>query len=240
MENGEEKRNSKINGVKDMTSFVLKIIACITMLIDHSGYIIFGGFSWFNYIGRLAFPIFAFQISEGYIHTHDLKKYFLRMGIFAMLSQIPFTLFTSLISNQFSLNIFFTLLLGLLAILLYDKIKIKVIGLALVGAIAYLGELLHVDYGYWGVLVIFAFYLFKSSKVFTSIAYFLLVLLKYLPNLLSSNFDIRYICLFIGTFTAILPILLYQNKQGRKMKYFLYFFYPVHLLILYFIGINFL
>ena len=223
-----------------MSSFVIKMIAVICMLCDHASDALIGHFTFLNVIGRIAFPIFAFQISEGYIHTHDLKKYFLRMGIFAMLSQIPFTLFTSLISNQFSLNIFFTLLLGLLAILLYDKIKIKVIGLALVGAIAYLGELLHVDYGYWGVLVIFAFYLFKSSKVFTSIAYFLLVLLKYLPNLLASNFDIRYICLFIGTFAAILPILLYQNKQGKKMKYFLYFFYPVHLLILYFIGINFL
>ena len=59
-----------------MSSFVLKIIAIITMFIDHVGYAIFGKFSFFNYIGRIAFPIFAFQISEGYSHTKDLKKYF--------------------------------------------------------------------------------------------------------------------------------------------------------------------
>ena len=61
-----------------MSSFVLKIIAVITMFIDHLGYTIFGKFSYLNYIGRISFPIFAFQISEGYIHTKNLKKYFMR------------------------------------------------------------------------------------------------------------------------------------------------------------------
>ena len=60
-----------------MNSFILKIIACITMFIDHVGYAIFNGPSWFNYIGRIAFPIFAFQISEGYAHTRNIKKYLL-------------------------------------------------------------------------------------------------------------------------------------------------------------------
>lgn len=108
-----------------MTSFALKILACITMFIDHLGYIIFHKFSYFNYIGRLAFPIFAFQISEGFVHTKNIKKYFLRLGIFAVLSQIPFSLFHSTFSNEFSLNVFFTLFLGLLSIFLYDKIPYK-------------------------------------------------------------------------------------------------------------------
>lgn len=127
-----------------MTSFILKIIACITMFLDHIGYVIYGKLSWFNYIGRIAFPIFAFQISEGYVHTKNLKKYFFRLLIFAFVSQIPFMLFSSSFSNSISLNIFFTLFLGLLAIFLYDKIKLaiqntgkihiilaKIIGLAL-------------------------------------------------------------------------------------------------------------
>ena len=87
-----------------MSSFVLKMIAIISMFIDHIGYVIFGKFSYFNYIGRLAFPIFAFQISEGYIHTKNLKKYFLRLFLFAIISQIPFMLFHNLISTGFSLN----------------------------------------------------------------------------------------------------------------------------------------
>lgn len=59
-----------------MSSFVLKIIAVITMFIDHLGYTLFGKFSYLNYIGRISFPIFAFQISEGYIHTKSLKNIF--------------------------------------------------------------------------------------------------------------------------------------------------------------------
>ena len=73
-----------------MSSFVLKIIAIISMFLDHLSYSIYGHFSWLNYLGRLAFPIFAFQITEGYSHTKDLKKYFLRLGIFALISQIPY------------------------------------------------------------------------------------------------------------------------------------------------------
>lgn len=108
-----------------MSSFVLKTIAIITMFADHIGYAIFGHFSCFNYIGRIAFPIFAFQISEGYIHTKNLKKYSFRLFIFALISQIPFMLFHSIISSDFYLNIFFTLLLGLSCIYIYDKSKYK-------------------------------------------------------------------------------------------------------------------
>lgn len=104
-----------------MSAFVLKLIACVTMFIDHIGYAIFNGSSWFNYIGRLAFPIFAFQISEGYIHTRSIKKYLLRLFLFALVSQIPFMLFHSIISEGFYLNVIFTLLFGLISIVIYDK-----------------------------------------------------------------------------------------------------------------------
>ena len=106
-----------------MSAFVLKIIAIISMTFDHMSYLIFGEFSFMNYIGRIAFPIFAYQITEGYIHTHNLKKYFFRLFIFALISQIPFMLFSSLLSDEISLNIFFTLLLGLGAITIYDALN---------------------------------------------------------------------------------------------------------------------
>ena len=76
-----------------MSAYVLKLIAIITMLFDHSGYLIYGHLSWMNFVGRIAFPIFAFQISEGCIHTHNLKKYFVRLIIFALISQIPYAWF---------------------------------------------------------------------------------------------------------------------------------------------------
>ena len=107
-----------------MTSFVLKIIALITMFIDHLGYAIYGKFSYLNYIGRIAFPIFAFQISEGFVHTKNIKKYFIRLLVFAIISQLPFMLFLSTFSkNIYELNIFFTLSFGLLAIFIFDKIR---------------------------------------------------------------------------------------------------------------------
>ena len=107
-----------------MTSFTLKLIAMITMFIDHFGYAIMGQFSFFNLFGRLAFPIFAFQISEGFIHTKSVKKYLLRLIIFALISQIPFSLFTYYIahSNPLTLNVFFTLAFGLVSIYIYDLI----------------------------------------------------------------------------------------------------------------------
>ena len=92
-----------------MTSFSLKIIAIITMFIDHLGNSYFKYTTWMNVIGRIAFPIFAFLISEGYAHTKNLKKYFFRLFLFALISQIPFMLFFSTYKDGFAFNIFFTL-----------------------------------------------------------------------------------------------------------------------------------
>lgn len=238
-----------------MTSFALKIIALITMFIDHSGYAIMGHFSFFNYIGRIAFPIFAFQISEGYKYTKNLKKYFLRLGLFALVSQIPFSLFSlKYHGNPFGLNVFFTLFLGLLAIYLYDYVvKIfensnekklsekkkngfiyfgKILGIIMALLIAYVAELINSDYGFWGVFVVFVFYIFNGKKLLTTIAFFALCTIKYIPQFVASGYNYIYIILALCTFLPILFIDLYNGKQGPKIKYLLYIFYPVHLLIL--------
>ena len=146
-----------------MSSFLLKIIACITMFIDHLGYVIFNGKSSFmNYIGRIAFPIFAYNISNGYTHTKNLKKYFLRLFSFALISQIPYTFYHNMISNSFSLNIFFTLFLGLLCITLYDKMKNKIIALLLCFEIGLVAQASYCDYGFFGVAIILLFYIFRN------------------------------------------------------------------------------
>ena len=90
-----------------MSSYVLKIIGVITMLIDHTGDAIVGHFSYLNLIGRIAFPIFAYQAVLGYMHTKDLKKHLYKLFIFALISQAPFALFMSLFTSTFYLNIFF-------------------------------------------------------------------------------------------------------------------------------------
>lgn len=216
-----------------MTSFVLKIVAIISMFLDHLSYTIYGHFSYLNYIGRLSFPIFAFQITEGYLHTKNLKKYFFRLGVFAIMSQIPYYLFTSTFTDKFKLNILFTLLAGLLAITLFDKFKNKYLGFLCTILIAILAEILKFDYGYFGILVIFIFYIFKNNKLYMTIAFLLAVFLKYSILLIQNNFYYVYYILALFTSFSIVPILLYNKKQGKNIKYLFYIFYPMHLIFLY-------
>lgn len=221
------------------SSFALKIIAVICMICDHFGDAIIKPFSFFNVIGRIAFPIFAFQITEGYIHTKDLKKYFKRLIIFAIISQIPFMLFLSTFTSSFTLNIFFTLLLGLLSIYIYNKISNKFLAIVIGIIISIFAEIINVDYGAWGVIIIMIFYIFKDKKVIMSLLYILSCFIKYLPYLLKYNFHYIYLLLLFGTAFSIFFIIAYNGKQGKKIKYFLYIFYPLHMLILYFINVAF-
>lgn len=196
----------------------------------------FGKMTWLNYIGRLAFPIFAYQITEGYTHTKDLKKYFIRLGLFALVSQIPFALFHSIASDTYALNVFFTLLLGLFCIYIWDKMPNKLVSSLIIAMSCFLAEVANTDYGYWGVLVVFVFYLCKNNKPALLLSFISLLALKYLPYMLMYNLYYKYVLFFIFTLCGIIPILFYNGKQGRKIKYFLYIFYPVHLLLLY--GLN--
>lgn len=227
-----------------MSAFVLKVIALISMACDHSSYIIFGHFSFLNYIGRIAFPIFAFQISEGYIHTKSLKKYLLRLFAFALISQVPFMLFTSMYTSNLSLNIFFTLFLGLISIATFDKInKLEVnkylhylynfIGILATIIIAIIAKILNCDYGAYGIAIIFIFYIFKAHKPIMSLAFVFATILYYLKNILYSTSSTTYLIITICTCIPIIFINLYNNKKGKDTKYFLYLFYPIHLLILY-------
>ena len=220
-----------------MSSFLLKIIAIITMFIDHVGYVIFGKFSFFNYIGRLAFPIFSFQICQGYTHTKNLKKYFLRLFLFAIISQIPFMLFRKLIDDAFYLNIFFTLVLGLLCILIYDKCKYKILGIIASIFIAIIAQIIHCDYGFYGVAIILIFYIFKNNIINATIFFSLATLIKYLIPIVKYGFYYEYLYLLISTIFSMLIIALYNGKKGKNAKYLLYAFYPVHLLLIYGISL---
>lgn len=221
-----------------MNSFVLKIIACVCMFCDHFGDVVFGNTTFLNYIGRFSFPVFCFQIVQGYIHTRDVKKYITRLGIFALVSQVPFMLFYHMVFDSFAINVIFTLLFGLLSILIYDKYN-KLAGICsgfLLGSIA---EICHFDYGFFGVFIIFMFYLLRDKKIAMSIVFVISVIVKYLIPLIQNNIPILY--LFFGTkysflmyFTcfAIIPILLFNGQKGKDAKYLFYIFYPTHLFVL--------
>lgn len=234
-----------------MSAFILKIIAIISMTCDHISYLIFGNFSFLNYIGRVAFPIFAYQLTEGYIHTSNLKKYFLRLFVFSLISQIPFMLFSSIYTDSIHLNIFFTLLLGLSSITFYEKLHsihcnsqflhnfYCLFGFIGVFMFATLSHALKCDYGYFGVLIIFFFFFFRNNKILMNISFIILVLIYYGKNILFSLSSNIYLIISACTIFSLIFINLYNYKKGKDIKYFLYLFYPLHLLIIYALHIAF-
>lgn len=219
-----------------MSGFTLKIIAMISMLFDHTGYLVFNNISPLNYIGRLAFPIFAFEIGQGFIHTKNLKKYFLRLFTFALISQIPFQLFLKILKSGFSLNIFFTLFLGLLSLYTYNLCKKnKFMAVINILCISLIATLLNVDYGWYGIVVIFIFYIFQDKKMLQSISFILATLINYLIKITTNGFYIEYIYLFIFTCLSLFFINFYNGKKGKNVKFIFYLFYPLHLLLIYII-----
>ena len=223
-----------------MSVFVIKCIAVIFMVVDHLKY----AFPALNnnftlYFGRISFPLFAFGIVQGYKHTKDLKKYVKRLFIFGLVSQIPFSLFTSLPTlNVISLNIYFTFILGIFSIMAYDKTENKFKGLIYALLIGVLGQITLVDYGFYGVMLIFSLYIFNESKSKTFILSSLVISIKYLYRiyLTSGEYLDYHVMNWLCTLIPIFIILLYNGKKGKSFKWFFYIFYPLHLLIFYLLS----
>lgn len=223
-----------------MSSFLLKIIACFTMLLCHIPFVYPQYSVPLMYIGKISFPLYAFLISEGYVHTRNFSKYLTRLIVFGVISQIPaYLLFVGKSFNGLYLNIFFTLALGLLGIRIYDKIKSKYISIPLIILLAVIAELLKFDYGAFGVLMIVCFYVFKKNKLNMVLSQMFLMFILYMKKMsyyTFSLFNLQYI-LFQLLFSVIslAIILTYNGKKGKssgKIKLMFYFFYPVHLIIL--------
>lgn len=223
-----------------MSSFLLKIIACFTMLLCHIPFVYPQYSVPLMYIGKISFPLYAFLISEGYVHTRNFSKYLTRLIVFGVISQIPaYLLFVGKSFNGLYLNIFFTLALGLLGIRIYDKIKSKYISIPLIILLAVIAELLKFDYGAFGILMIVCFYVFKKNKLNMVLSQMFLMFILYMKKMsyyTFSLFNLQYI-LFQLLFSVIslAIILTYNGKKGKssgKIKLMFYFFYPVHLIIL--------
>lgn len=219
-----------------MSSLCLKITACFTMLIDHitymyvpygtTGYLIGRG------IGRIAFPLFCFMLVEGFYRTSSRKKYLLRLFIFALISELPFDFafngFPSMEAVWRSQNVIFTLFVGLLLLCVYDYLRFtyatqplvfNTMGVIAIVAATALTVFLASDYSYIGILFILLFYLFRGKLIWIGIGMICVIMLF-------SN-KLEYAALL-----ALIPIFFYNQKEGRKVKYLIYLFYPVHLLLL--------
>ena len=231
-----------------LTSNMLRILAMAFMICDHLWAKVVPGNDWMTYLGRLTFPIFAFMISEGFIHTSNLKKYILRLLGFAVISEIPFNLFYGgSWFYPYHQNVMFTLLFGLLAIMLIDKAKknkdAKTIAktVALVALLCIASFIGFVDYGFWGFLTVVMFYLFRDFPF----AWVLQLIAMLLFNLILFEGQTIPVELFGKSFEfatqgfavfALIPLWLYGGKKGKSnkiMQYGFYAFYPIHMLLIY-------
>lgn len=188
-----------------------------------------------QYLGRIAFPLFAFLVGEGYCHTSNLKKYSKRLIVFALISQIPFMLFRTLVGEWRMLNILFTLLLGLGTIAVWDKFGKK--SIPIIALLVFLGKILRVDYGWYGVLSVFLLYVFRERKILRIFAFAMLNLIYYQNRLFLEN-SLPYLISYICTTIPVIFLLFYNGKLGRKTKYLYYLFYPLHMFLFYMINLG--
>lgn len=222
----------------------LRGLAMFLMLLDHLWATLVPGNFWMTYLGRLAFPIFAFQISEGFFHSADRKRYAKRLFLFALLSEIPFDLiYGGTVFYPFHQNVMFTLLLGLLVCCAIDRARGERTAKAVLrGALSVAGILLlsligMVDYGWKGVMTVVAFYLLRGFPFAWLAQIAALVLLNIVLfkgqtiPLLGRDFPTQGFAVL-----SLLPIWLYNGRRGgggKALQYAFYAFYPVHMLVLY-------
>lgn len=218
-----------------MNGAILKWIAIISMLIDHfaSGFLFAynitsvqdfqGMYANMRLVGRLAFPIFAFLIVQGYQHTSDIKKYIRNLFLFALISEVPFDLaFYKQPMYWGHQNIFFTLFLGIIALALYEKFEqgeqILKQGLAVL-LFGLLAEILAVDYGLYGVFFIVGLGILRDKKLIQALFIIVMGSVQMTASL------------------AVIPLWFYNGERGRQNKWFFYIFYPGHLVLIYFLRL---
>ena len=230
-----------------MTVFTLKIIAIISMVLDHIKYAIPATKCFATeYLGRISFPIFAFLISEGFIHTHSRIKYMLRMLIFAIISQIPFYIFAHyIVHSKAILNVMFTFEIALIGLYIIEYFKRNINGIYIIfqyfiifivlSSILIISYYIHPDYGWYGVASVWVLYIFRKSKILTTLFFSILTVLYYMSGKLDFFYNKNYFYV-ISSLIPLVLFLFYNGKQGRKLKYFFYIFYPVHFIILYAIN----
>jgi len=211
----------------------LKWLAIATMTIDHVGVVLYPENIVFRYIGRLSFPLIAYLLILGLESTRNVKNYFIRLLLFALISQVPFYLSRGVLPWEY-LNIFFTLSLGVLFIYFFERNN-YLFFLPLVAS-----AVLPLDFDGYGVATIGCFYALRKNKRIGIILFILLNLFIF--------FDLPYQSLAL----LALPLILLHNDRRFSFnkisvkidhplwrKYFFYVYYPLHLLVLYFLKIEF-
>lgn len=236
-----------------LSGFSLKLIAIVTMLIDHTAATLvwsyylelrqafspdaalwYDIYIWMRRIGRIAFPLFCFVLVEGFVHTHSRSRYALRLALFGIVAEIPYDYaLHDAISWTSQLNIMFTLLLAFCALWLAESLgsRLKlpwwgtsVLAVATIAGAAWLADgPLDVSYHAYGIVLIGVLYLARNHR--------------FVQFLLGCGATAWYCVehhswLQMCAVAGLACIALYNGKRGRGMKWFFYLFYPVHLAVL--------
>ncbi len=224
------KRLQVLNGAQ------LKYMAFLSMLLDHVNNSMITPYldgkgpllhvsNVLSILGRVAFPLFMFFLVEGFFKTRSRKKYLINLLIFALLSEVPFDLFTSReLFNKNWNNIMFTLALSLITIWIVDEMKGRLAkkskalwygaSVLVVAAMCAVAMFFSLDYDYHAIIVAYLFYLFYEKPLYGAALGYLSII-KELYSVLG----------FAATLT-------YNGERGKQYKWLNYAFYPVHLLIL--------
>ena len=237
-----------------LTVFHLKIIAYITMLIDHIGAFVIRPYTDANLetmgyramrildtsyevcrsLGRIAFPLFCFMLVEGFFHTRNKWHYLARLAIFSLIAEIPFDMVHLDSTMWAQQSVMVTLTIALLVLILLDKIRHSALPAAArdlllfvpIAAGCILAYYVKCDYGFKGILVVSALYLMYPLMAIDRAAYVISGGVLYFWEWLSKPSR-------VFSSLALIPVYFYNGKKGRSVKWGFYLFYPLHLIILY-------
>lgn len=243
---------------KGLTAFGIKIIAIITMFIDHVGAVVIQPYlnakvDMIDYdlsqiltktydvtraVGRMAFPLFCFMLVEGFFHTRNKWKYLLRLVIFALISEVPFNLAMKMTAFTFEKqSVLVTLSISFLMLIILDYVRNKeineplksILTVIIVVLFAGAGKHLRCDYDFKGVLMVAGLYLLYPIFIYNRFTYCVGSALMFFWEWSKT------VTHFPASLSPFL-LCLYNGQKGRSMKYFFYLFYPIHLILLYYLS----
>lgn len=221
-----------------LTNNQLKVIAMVSMVLDHIGVALFPEVEWLRILGRLALPIYAFMIAEGCRHTKNMWRYFGSMAFLAAICQLVY--FFAMGSLYMCILVTFSLSIALIGLLKQAQNNhaffwTLLLMLGVCGAF-FLCEILpgrlphtdfQIDYGFLGVMIPVCVYATKDR------AGKMTVMLLSFVCMATIYGGVQWWALL-----AVPLLLLYNGRRGKwKMKWFFYFFYPVHLVVIYGISL---
>ena len=214
----------------------MKIIAVVSMVIDHCAYYLMDGntmaYEAMRCFGRIAFPVFAFLVAEGFAHTRNRMRYFLSLLLFAAVSEVPWYLLNGADGTH---NVMFTLALGVAALAAFERLREhRILCCLFILLTAWLATWLGTDYEWRGMLMIVVFYLLSMSKNTPVILRRMMQLLFAFPLMMRYGIT--------GALLACAVIFLYDGTRGfihgNVAKYGFYVFYPAHLLLFFCLSVN--